>query len=121
MGERVQARHPPPNRTFSYPINLNLGDNEPPMKNISPSVLPTFRGKNSKDPNQFLFEFGVLCQTYDYTSDNQKLKLFPSTLKESALRWLIGLHVGSISNWPKMEIVFLDKYQDYCRIRDRKE
>lgn len=34
MGERVEAGDPPPNRTFSYPINLNLGENEPPMKNI---------------------------------------------------------------------------------------
>lgn len=84
------------------------------MKNISPSILPTFRGKNYEDPDQFLFEFKVLCQTYDYTADNQKLKLFPSTLKESALRWFMGLVVGSISTWQEMETIFLDKYQDYC-------
>jgi len=29
-----------------------------------------------------LFEFVVICKTYDYTIDEQKLKLFPSTLKE---------------------------------------
>lgn len=70
MGERVQVEDPPPHRTFSYPINLNLGYSEPPMKNISPSVLPSFRGKIFEDPEQFLFQFKFLCQTYDCTSDN---------------------------------------------------
>lgn len=40
------------------------------MKNISPLILPNFRVKTSKDPNQFIFEFKVLCQTYDYINDN---------------------------------------------------
>jgi hypothetical protein len=39
-----QIDEPPPNRNFSYPIYPNRHDNEPPMKNISPLVLPTFRG-----------------------------------------------------------------------------
>jgi hypothetical protein len=52
------------------------------MKKISPLVLPNFRGKTSEDPDQFPFEFKILFQMYDYTSNNQKLKLFPSTLKE---------------------------------------
>lgn len=56
------------------------------MKNISPTVLPTFRGLSLEDPDQFLFEFKLLCRTYDYEHDNQKLKLFPSTLKEET-KW----------------------------------
>lgn len=58
MGDRVED--PPPNRTFSYPINLNVRDHEPPMKNISPTI-PNCRGKTSEDPDQFLFEFKVSC------------------------------------------------------------
>lgn len=69
------------NRKFQYPINLNWINYEQPMKNISPSILASFRGKNSKDPDQSLFELKVSCLTYDYTAYNQKLKLFPSTLK----------------------------------------
>ncbi|KAH9325829.1 hypothetical protein KI387_006007 [Taxus chinensis] len=105
-------------RTFTYPIQL--GDDDTSMKNISPAHLP-FRGMSSEDPDQFLFEFKVLCQTYDYKIDNQKLKLFPSTLKDATMRWFMGLPSNSISTWAQMETTFLDKYQDYCRGRNRKE
>ena len=55
------------------------------MKNISPSTLPHFHGLTTEDPDMFLFEFVVLCRTYDYAEDEQKLKLFSSTLKDAAL------------------------------------
>ena len=55
------------------------------MKNISPSVLPRFNGKATKDLDEVLFEFDILCRNYDYTSSEQKLKLFPATLKDNAL------------------------------------
>ena len=56
------------------------------MKNISSSTLHHFHGLTTKDPDTFLFEFVVICQTYDYTDDEKKLKLFPSTLKDATLR-----------------------------------
>ena len=40
-----------------------------PMKNISPSVLPHFYGKVAEDPDEFLFEFDILCRRYDYTTN----------------------------------------------------
>lgn len=55
------------------------------MKSISPSTLPHFHGLTIEDPNTFLFEFVVFCRTYDYAEDEQKLKLFPSTLKDATL------------------------------------
>ena len=57
-----------------------------PMKNISPSVLPCFHGKAAEDPDEFLFEFDILYHGYDYVTDAQKLKLFPATMKDNALR-----------------------------------
>jgi hypothetical protein len=66
------------------------------MKNIPLSALPTFYGKNSEDPDTFLFEFDILCRSYNYIQDAQKLKLFPATLKDSALRWFMGLGESSI-------------------------
>jgi len=69
------------------------------MKNISPSALPHFHGLTSEDPDTFLFEFTVICRTYDYITDVQKLKLFPSTLKDAALRWFMGLLGHSITTW----------------------
>ena len=79
------------------------------MKNIPLSTLPTFYGKNSENPYTFLFEFDILCRSYNYVQDAQKLKLFPSTLKDSALRWFMGLGESSIRSWEAMKDIFLKK------------
>jgi len=84
------------------------------MKNISPSILPNFHRKGNEDPETFLFEFEVLCISYDYLHDAQKLKLFPSTLKDSALKWFMSLGVHSITTWGQMKETFLGKYRYYC-------
>lgn len=66
-----------------FPIRETNG--EARMKNIIPNALPHFHGLTSKDHNTFTFEFVVICRTYDYASYDQKLNLFPSTLKDVAL------------------------------------
>ena len=91
------------------------------MKNISPSVLPNFHGLRNEDPETFLFEFEVLCRTYDYLEDSQKLKLFPSTLKGAALKWFMGLLTQSIRTWNDMKQTFLDRYLDYCMPTNHKD
>ena len=73
-GERIES---------TFPIRETNGDTK--MKNISPSALPHFHGLTIEDADTFLFEFDVMCQTYDYVEDEKKLKLFPSTLKDAAL------------------------------------
>jgi hypothetical protein len=83
--------------------------------------LPTFHGLILEDPDAFLFGFDVLCRGYDYTYEPQKLKLFPSTLKETTLRWFMGLGGGMINSWNEMKQDFLKKYQDYCRTGDLKD
>ena len=53
--------------TFLFPIldtTLNVN-----MKNIPLSTLPTFYGKNNEDPDTFLFEFDILCRSYNYVQD----------------------------------------------------
>ena len=79
----------------AFPIRETNGDTK--MKNISPSNLPHFYGLTLEDPDTFLFEFVVICRTYDYTNDEQNLKLFPSTLKNAALHWFMGLPRDSIT------------------------
>jgi len=68
----------------AFPIWGINGDTK--MKNISPSALPHFHGLTIEDHDTFLFEIVVLCRTYDYAKDEKKLKLFPSTLNDVALR-----------------------------------
>ena len=69
--------------TLQFPIQQPEGI--APMKNISPSVLPRFHGKVAEDPDEFIFKFDILCCSYGYITDAQKLKLFPATLKDNAL------------------------------------
>ena len=91
------------------------------MKNISPSILPNFHGKSTKDPDEFLFEFDILYRSYDYISSEQKLKLFHATLKGTTLRWFMSLGGETITTWDQMNQVFLAKYQEYCRTKDKRE
>ena len=91
------------------------------MKDISPSVLPHFYGKVAEDPDEFLFEFDILCCIYDYTTNAQKLKLFPATLKDNELCWFMSLGGGTVTTWDRMKQVFLEKYQEYCNTKDKRE
>jgi len=88
------------------------------MKNIPPLTLPHFHGKVHEYLDSFLFEFDILCRSYDYSTEAQKLRLFPATLKDSALHWFMGLEGNTITSWDQMKRVFLSKYQKYCKTRD---
>eukprot|EP00253_Pinus_taeda_P015881 PITA_15881 len=104
--------------TLGFPISdLPAGT----MKNIPLSALPNFHGLSSEDPDEFLFEFDILCRSYEYVTNAQKLKLFPATLKGNALRWFMSLGSQVITTWEQMKQKFLLKYQDYCRTREKKD
>jgi hypothetical protein len=79
MGEEVEAQKQKELVTFEFPIREFDGLVQ--MKNISPSIPPKFHGLTSEDLDTFFFEFGILYWSYDYSSNAQKLKLFPTTLK----------------------------------------
>ena len=73
----------PTTSTIEFPIE-NTGGGAP-KKPIPLAALPNFHGIMSEDPDTFLFEFDIVCRGYDYMMDAQKLKIFPSTLKGTAL------------------------------------
>jgi len=73
------------------------------MKDIIPTSLPHFHGLISEDPGMVMFEFVVVCRTYAYTYDEQKLNLFSSTLKNASLHWFMGLPGGNITTWAQMQ------------------
>jgi hypothetical protein len=70
--------------TFGFPI-LDI-TRDVSMKNIPLSSLPHFHGMSTENPDSFLFEFDILCRSYNYIDNAQTLKLFPATLKDLALR-----------------------------------
>lgn len=81
--------------TFEFPIKTILG--EALMKNILHSTLLNFYSITTKDLETLLFEFNVLCRSYDYTSNGQKIKFFPPLEKE--LHY-IGLWVLEVRLFP---------------------
>ena len=83
----AQNQQTPQTFTLQYPI-VDTTVNAP-MKAIPLQHIPTFHDLTLEDPEAFLFEFDVLCWGYDYTTNPQKLKLFPSTLQ-----WFMGLDGG---------------------------
>lgn len=70
-----------------YEFPIQVSDDQAPMKNINLVSLSNFHGLVLEDPNPFIFEFTGVFRTYDYLYDSNKLKLFPSTLKDASLRW----------------------------------
>ena len=95
MVENINARGNGERIEGTFPILKINGDTK--MKNIIPSALPHFHVLTIEDLETFLFKFVVICKTYDYAEDEQKLKLFPSTLKDVALHWFMGLPSNSIT------------------------
>lgn len=62
-----------------------------PMKPIPLTTLHNFHGLSHKYLDTFIFEFYIFCHGYDYLADAQELKIFPATLKGTALQWFMGL------------------------------
>lgn len=54
---------------FRFPILDSTRDVA--MKNIPPSALPYFHGMSTEDLDSFLFEFDILCCSYNYVNDAQ--------------------------------------------------
>ena len=71
--------------TLGFPI-CDLPRGVAPMKNIPLSALPNFHGLSSKDPDEFLFEFDILCRSYDYISNAQKIKSISSNIKGKCIK-----------------------------------
>lgn len=90
--------------TIDFPIE-DLGTGAP-TKPIPLIALPSFHGLTSEDLDMFLFEFYVGCRGYDNITDAQKLKIFPATLKGTALWWFMGLGGKTISTWDGMKTFF---------------
>ena len=67
----------------------------------------------SDDPKAFLFEFEILCRSYGYILNTQKLRLFLVSLKDRALKWFMSLGTNSIRSWNDMQNLFLEKYKDH--------
>ena len=73
-------------------------------------MLPHFHEKSIEDLDEILFEFDILYWSCDYISSENKLKLFPATLKYNSLRWFMSLGGEIVATWDQMKQLFLAKY-----------
>lgn len=112
------GNNPPPPLDLNFKFPIPAQGTNANLKNIPPTTLPHFYGLITKDLDTFLFEFDVLCRSYDYTTDAHRLKLFPSTLKDSTLHWFMSLGEDFIVDWDTMRENFLKKYKEYWRESD---
>lgn len=87
------------------------------MKLIPLTTLPNFHGLSFEYSNTFLFEFDVVSRGYDYIYDAKKLRILFVTLKGTTLRWFMGLGGKIITTWDGVKMIFLEKYEDYCKSR----
>ena len=71
----------------------------------------------TEGPDSFLFEFYILCRSYNYFNDAHELKLFLSTLKYDALGWFMGLEDGSIKFWNDMKKTFLRSTKNTAKLK----
>ena len=116
--ERIVDEEQEDEQTFRFTI-LDRAPNVS-MKIINPSILPTFHGMTTEDLDAFLFEFDILCRSYNYIDDSQKLKLIPATLKNASLRWFMGLGDYTIKSWDEMKKKLLRNIRTTIDIRIQK-
>ena len=75
MGDEERASNAGGDNMNNDKLEINFGftilDVSPNlnMKNIPPSILPHFHGLVTEDPKSFLFEFKILCRSYNYIND----------------------------------------------------
>lgn len=81
------------------------------------NFLPSFHGRFSDEPYEFLREFTQFCSSYYFTGVSQeavKLMLFPFALKDKAKEWLNSTG-KNFTSWQEVQTSFLQKYFSYGR------
>ena len=81
------------------------------------NFLPSFHGRFSDEPYEFLREFNQFCSSYYFPGISQevvKLMLFPFAIKDRARDWFNGTS-KTFSTWNEVQTSFLQKYFSYGR------
>ena len=90
---------------------------DPDMINIV--QLFTYHGLPTENPYEHLTNFLHCCEIVRCCQANMdyvKLVLFPFSLRDKAIRWLLSLPKGSIGTWADLSNLFLAEFYPYERI-----
>ncbi|KAJ9556140.1 hypothetical protein OSB04_010754 [Centaurea solstitialis] len=70
----------------------------------------SFDGRPGREPYQHLEAFEDICDLFNTTEDEVKLRVFPFTLTNKAKDWFKRLTPGSIKTWKDLKSAFLSRY-----------
>ncbi|KAJ9544093.1 hypothetical protein OSB04_023800 [Centaurea solstitialis] len=73
-------------------------------------ITISFDGRPSGEPYQHLEAFEDICDLFNTTEDEVKLRVFPFTLTNKAKDWFKRLTSGSITTWEDLKSSFLSRY-----------
>ena len=74
--------------------------------------LPIFNGNENEDPYTHVRKFLQICSLNENKNepDSIRLRLFPLSLKEKALKWFNSLTENSIKTWEELNVKFITKF-----------
>lgn len=73
--------------------------------------LPQFKEKRTENPDTHVNEFEMVSTANGHTSDAQKLRYFPCTLRDMAMEWYVQFEKGHFLTWDSLRTAFLVRFR----------
>ncbi|KAL3682296.1 hypothetical protein R1sor_000318 [Riccia sorocarpa] len=72
---------------------------------------PSYRGKESEDPDSFVEEFNQTASANREAQDDDKLRIFPALLKGRGSHWVVALALAEKTTWTAPRKAFLSEFR----------
>ncbi|KAL3694862.1 hypothetical protein R1sor_008513 [Riccia sorocarpa] len=72
---------------------------------------PSYRGKESEDPDSFIEEFEQIARANREAHNDDKLRIFPALLKGRGSRWAAALDPADLATWDTLKKAFLAEFR----------
>ena len=78
----------------------------PPVLVKIPMDIPKFDGKTGEDPANHITTYHLWCVSNSFLDDSIKLRLFPRTLTNNTVKWVIKLPSAAFFDFQSLAIAF---------------
>ncbi|KAL3684965.1 hypothetical protein R1sor_002987 [Riccia sorocarpa] len=72
---------------------------------------PSYRGKESEDPDAFIEEFEQTARANREAHNDDKLRIFPALLKGRGSRWVAALDPADLATWDTLKKAYLTEFR----------
>ncbi|KAL3682838.1 hypothetical protein R1sor_000860 [Riccia sorocarpa] len=72
---------------------------------------PSYRGKESEDPDAFIEEFEQTARANREAHNDDKLRIFPALLKGRGSRWVVALDPADLATWNTLKKAYLAEFR----------